>query len=227
MSRVLAYCNFQHRLDISLPPVGVQGSPMQVMEAGQLRLLWSSVAWPFDPANMQQHAVQFHGVVHHIFKQVAVVPFRLLSVFDDQASLASFIAENQSGFLQDLDRLRNFVQMEFVVYPAPGTIQPNTSSGTAYLRQKATALRSAEGLVHAMRETIAHLCSEVHTRENKNGTRVFALVDRGRENEFRQIVSSVPLPEHLSRRISGPWPAAEFLSQQVKAPQIAPAAGTQ
>jgi hypothetical protein len=33
-------------------------------------------------------------------------------------------------------------------------------------------------------------------------------------------VSVLPLPGHLSRRISGPWPAAEFLSDQVKTPPI-------
>lgn len=227
MTRVLVYCSFLDHPDISVPAVGVQGSPVQVMEPGQLRLLWSSVAWPFVPAHMQQHAVEFHGVVDHIFKQGAVIPFRLLSVFDDQASLTSFVTENQLGFLHDLGRLKNFVQMEFVVYPAPGLIQPSPGSGADYLRQKATALRSAEGFIHGMRQSVAHLCSEVHTRENKNGTRVFALVERGRENEFRQAVSGVPIPEHLSRRISGPWPAAEFLSEQVKTPQIAPVAKPQ
>jgi len=61
----------------------------------------------------------------------------------------------------------------------------------------------------------------VRVREGKNGTRIFVLVERGRESDFRQAVSVLPLPEHLSRRISGPWPAAEFLSEQVKAPEIA------
>ena len=58
-------------------------------------------------------------------------------------------------------------------------------------------------------------------REGKNGTRIFVLVERGREQGFRQAVSELGLPEHLSRRISGPWPAAEFLSERVRTPQIA------
>jgi hypothetical protein len=225
VSRVLAYCGFQHHPDISLPATGVQGSPVQAIDSGALRLLWSPVEWPFDPANMQQHAVEFHGAVSHIFKQTAVIPFRLLSVLDDHTALTSLIAENQQNFLHDLERLKNFVQMEYVIYPAPGVMQANRSSGTAYLQQKATALRSAEAFVNNMSQAIEHLCSEVRVREAKNGTRCFALVERGREDEFRQAISSVPIPEHLSRRMSGPWPAAEFLSEPVRSPQITPMAG--
>jgi hypothetical protein len=58
----------------------------------------------------------------------------------------------------------------------------------------------------------------VRTRESKNGTRIFVLVERGRESEFVSRVQALPLPERLERRTSGPWPAAEFLSEAVKMP---------
>jgi len=108
-----------------------------------------------------------------------------------------------------------------VVYPAPGQAQAGSGTGKAYLEKKAAAMRSSEGFAQAVRNAVAHLGHEVRVREGKNGTRIFVLVERGRENDFRQAVSVLPLPEHLSRRISGPWPAAEFLSEQVKAPEIA------
>jgi hypothetical protein len=57
-------------------------------------------------------------------------------------------------------------------------------------------------------------------RETKSGTRIFVLIKRGQEKDFHNAASAAPVPEHLSRRISGPWPAAEFLSDRVKAPQI-------
>jgi hypothetical protein len=81
-------------------------------------------------------------------------------------------------------------------------------------------MRSSEGFAQAVRDAVAHLGHEVRVREGKNGTRIFVLVERGREIDFRQAVSVLPFPEHLSRRISGPWPAAEFLSDQVKTPPI-------
>jgi hypothetical protein len=111
--------------------------------------------------------------------------------------------------------------MECVIYPAPATLPIDRSSGTAYMQQKATAMRLSEGFVQTLKDAVANLSSDVRVRESKNGSRIFVLVPRGSENEFRQTISTVPLPEHLSRRISGPWPASEFLSDQVKAPPIA------
>jgi len=155
-----------------------------------------------------------------VFKQTAVIPFRLLSVFEDQAAFTAFAAENRQRFLEDLHRLKDFVQMECVIYPAPSQEQVNRSSGKAYLEQKAAAMRSSEGFAQAMQDALAHLSREVRIREGKNGTRIFVLVERGREQDFRQAVIAVPIPTHLSRRTSGPWPAAEFLSEQVKMPQV-------
>jgi hypothetical protein len=221
VSRILAYCGFRHAPELVLPALGVTAVPVQLASYGELGLLWSEVEWPFDPERMQKSAVEFHGVVHHVFRQTAVIPFRLLSVFDDRPAFSAFAAQNQEQFLEDLKRLSSFVQMECVIYPAPSRPQVDRSSGKAYLEQKAVAMRSSEGFAQAMRDAVAHLSSEARVREAKNGTRIFVLVERGRENDFRQAVSAVAVPEHLSRRMSGPWPAAEFLSEQVKMPESA------
>ena len=221
MSRVLAYCGFQHGPRISLPAVGVNAAQVRVLQQGALGLLWSEVEWPFDPARMQRSAVEFHGVVHHIFGQAAVIPFRLLSVFDDAAALTAFAAEHQERFLEDLERLKHFVQMEFVVYPAPGRAQPDSSSGKAYLEQKAGLVREIEQHVRNVRDALSELSHQVVVREARSGHRVFVLLERGREEAFRETVKGMGVPEGLSRRSSGPWPAAEFLSERVKTPQIA------
>jgi hypothetical protein len=223
VTRILAYCGFRHAPELALPAVGVNALPMQLASSGELGLLWSEVEWPFEPTRMQKSAVEFHGVVHQVFNQAAVIPFRLLSVFEDHQAFTAFAAENQERFLEDLERLKNLVQMECVLYPAPSGPDVDRSSGKAYLEQKAVAMRSSEGFAQSMRDAVAHLSREVRVREAKNGTRIFVLVERGRENDFRQAVSAVAIPEHLSRRMSGPWPAAEFLSEQVKMPQIAEA----
>jgi hypothetical protein len=221
VSRVLAYCGFQHGPQLSLPAVGVKEAQLRILKQGALDLLWSDVEWPFAPGRIQRSAVEFHGVIHHVFDQAAVIPFRLLSVFDDEAALAAFAAAQQESFLDDLERLKGFVQMEFVVYPAPGRAQPDLSSGKAYLEQKAGLARTIEQHVTHVRGALGELSHQVVVRETKSGHRVFVLVERGREEAFRETVKGVAVPEALSRRSSGPWPAAEFLSERVKMPQIA------
>jgi hypothetical protein len=220
VSRILGYCGFRHAPQLALPALGVNAAPVQLRSLDDLSLLWSEVDWPFDPQRMQRSAVEFHEVVQQVFKQTAVIPFRLLSVLDDLPAFTAFATANRERFLQDLNRLKDFVQMECVIYPAPSQTPIDRSSGKAYLEQKAVALRSSEGLAQAVQDSVAHLSREVRVREGKNGTRIFVLVERGRENDFRQAVTTIPIPTHLSRRVSGPWPAAEFLSEQVKIPQM-------
>ena len=221
MTRAMAYCGFRNEKEISLPATGVKSRPVWVMEHGGLRLLWSEVEWPLEPGQLQKHAVEFHQVVTHVFRQTAVVPFRLLSVFADEASLVALTAEHAHAFVTDLERLNDFVQMECVLYPSPAHPVPATASGTEYLRQRAGWVRSAQAYADAVRDALGPLSHEARSRETKNANRVFALVNRGHESEFRRVVGALPLPEHLSRRISGPWPASEFLSEGVRAPQIA------
>jgi hypothetical protein len=225
VSRILVYCGFRQSPELALPTQGVNAAPVQITSMDDLCLLWSEVEWPFNPQRMQKSAVEFHEVVQQVFKQTAVIPFRLLSVFDDLPAFTAFAEGNRERFLQDLNRLSDVVQMECVIYPAPSQTPIDRSSGKAYLEQKAVALRSSEGLAQAVQGSVAHLSRESRVREGKNGTRIFVLVERGRENDFRQAVTAVPMPTHLSRRMSGPWPAAEFLSEQVKMPQMDGAAG--
>jgi len=219
--RVLAYCGFLHGQGTTTPETGVDNSAVSPLAYDRLRLLWSEVEWPFEQGKLQQSAVDFHRVIEHVFRQVAVVPFRLLSVFDDLASLEKFAAEHVAGFVADLERLRDMVQMEAVVYVIAPRAIPNSDSGRAYLEQKAGMLRFAESHAATVREAIQQVSREVHIRQVKSGMRIFALVQRGKEARFRDMVGSVPLPDGVSRRVSGPWPAAEFLSSAVKMPEIA------
>lgn len=218
MRRVLAYCAFLDREGFSRPESGVAGSAVQEMAEGRLRLLWSNVDWPFDTTALQQRAVEFHSVVSHLFSQGAVVPFRLLSVFDDEDALAAFVKEHHANFTADLERLENFVQMECVLFV--GREAAAVASGKAYLEMKAGLLRGVEGYVQRLREVLAPISREVRVRESKNGSRVFVLVDRGNESTFRSLVQEFALPERLERRISGPWPASEFLSEAVRMPKL-------
>lgn len=205
MNKVLAYCGFLQDTALSLPATGVNGAAVHTLREAELCFLWSEVEWPFQPRAMQQNAVQFHHVIAHMFDQGAVFPFRLLTMFDDQPSLAALVARHQGDFMADLERIRGFVQMECVLYLQG--VQPKTETA-----------RSVEQYVASLRTALASVSPEVRTREIKAGSRIFALVGRGREHDFHACVGTVAVPERFSRRTSGPRPVSEFLSAPAKAP---------
>lgn len=218
MKRALAYCAYLDDPGIPVPQAGVNGAPVRMTAEGRLRVLWSEVEWPFAPEKLQQHAVEFHGVITSIFALVAVAPFRLLSVFEDEKALADFAANEAGELTGDLERLKNFVQMECVVYVIGGRAE--AESGAQYLRQKAESLRKIEDEARLVREALKEVAEEVRVREGKNRRRVFALVARGSETGFREAVRGVPQSDGVSRRVSGPWPAAQFLSEKLRTPSV-------
>jgi hypothetical protein len=218
VKRALAYCAYLNAPGIPVPQAGVNGTPVRMIAEGRLRVLWSEVEWPFAPEKMQQHAVEFHAVITSIFAQMAVAPFRLLSVFEDKKALADFVANEAGELIRDLERLNKFVQMECVLYMI--SERAEAESGAQYLRQKAESLRRIEDEARRVREALKEVAEEVRVREGKNGRRVFALVARGSETRFREGVRGVPQSDGVSRRVSGPWPAAEFLSEKLRVPNV-------
>lgn len=200
--------------------MGVGGVSLNTLEHHELRVLWSEVKWPFEPSEIQKSAVEFHHAVHHIFAQTVVVPFRLLSVFDHRQSLVDFVARHGAGFIADLKRLQDTVQMECVVF-FKATGPPDLSSGSAYLRQKAGLQSALEEFGGNLRNALSPVGSEIRTRQAKHGNRIYCQVQRGQEELFRTIVQQVQVPSPLERRVSGPWPPAEFLSESVKMPEVA------
>ncbi len=220
MSRVLAYCGMLHGPGIVLPEIGMNGAPVNALTEGKLNLLWSEVDWPFDPASMQRNAVEFHRVVNHIFDQTAVVPFRLLTVFEDEQSLMAFAIQHREGFIADLERLKSFVQMECVVYFVMPRQKAGPSPKEASVQQSVELWRMVREHVQNAKDALSDISRDVRVREIKSGYRIFVLVERGKEDAFRAAVQKVVVPGAIARRISGPRPAAEFLSESAKAPQI-------
>lgn len=221
MIRVLGYCGFHDGNGLSLPEIGVDGAAVNVLTENGLRLLWSDVNWPFDANSLQRHAVEFHRVVHQVFAQTAVVPFRLLSLFDNKEELQLLLRRNRKAFAADLERLAGLVQMECVSYFVPQREELETTSGTQFMRQRAGIWKSLEEYSELVQHALATISRGVRIREVKFGRRIFVLVERGRERQFRETVQGLPLPVRMRCRTSGPWPAAEFLSDSVKAPQVA------
>jgi len=217
VKRTVVYCAYLESGDSKALEPGVAGSSVEIMSSGRVRLLWSEVGWPLQPGMLQTHAVEFHHVVQHAFDHRAVIPFRLLSVFDDRAALSGFLERQTQVLESDLERLQGFVQMEAVIYFKPDRVRLE-AGGARYLRDKAELLADAERYCGAVISVLKGLARDMRLRQVRTGCRIFALVERGQEERFRTLVTELAPPPRLSRRVSGPWPASEFLSEELKSP---------
>ena len=50
-----------------------------------------------------------------------------------------------------------------------------------------------------------------HSKESRQGTRVFLLTDRTRASSLREAAGKLAIPEGFEVRLTGPWPPTEFL----------------
>lgn len=222
MSKVLAYCAYLPGEGIQHPADGVGGTQVQAITHGGLRVLCSEVAWPFAGQDLQQCAVEFHGVVDHIFQRTAVAPFHLLTVFENREALSGFTQQHSTAIIADLERLRNFVQMECVLYVVGSRAGGNEQAPRARPHYDADALgrlAAHAGEVCAALESVAR---EVKVHTEATSRRIFALVERGKEQSFHHVLQGLALPELVSRRFKGPRPAAEFCSVRLQAPGSQP-----
>jgi gas vesicle protein GvpL/GvpF len=205
--RAVAYCAFAHVEGLARPATGINAAPVQEIVHDRLRVLWSDVEWPFAPALLQRHAVEFHDVVTQVFTTIAVAPFPLLTIFPGLRELQDFVAARAGGIMADLDRLRDLVQMECVLY----VIGDRARAGLSGEMRGALAHSAAQ-----LELALAAFGAETRIREVKSGFRIFTLVRRGAEAQFQGVVNEIMLPKQISRRTSGPRPAVEFLTQPLK-----------
>lgn len=219
MSKALAYCGYLHGDAISLPEAGVGGASVQMISQGRLCVLWSQTEWPFAANALQQSAIEFHGVVNHIFQQKAVAPFQLLTVFDSQADLAEFAAHHEKAIVADLERLQDCVQMECVLYVIGARRPADAQAPRERPQYDADALLRLEKYAGEVCATLNAMSREVKVRAETTSRRIFALVERGQEPLFQQMLQDMPLPALVSRRFKGPRPAAEFFSVLLETPR--------
>jgi len=204
---ILPYCVVLANLKVKKPQVGVDGERVEALKLESLCALYSD----FDdsalaPDTLRQSALEFHRVIASVFRQMALVPFRFPNLLKTREELESHLRANLPKYQSFLERTRDAVQMEIVLpntSPAPVSVESKTS-GAEYLREKQQRSRPHAELSSALLEKIKELVLATKTTD----MRLYLLVPRdqiealrGHLNGFQEI------------RISGPWPAAEFLEE--------------
>lgn len=210
---ILLYCIAKCDVQVSDSMTGVAGDPVVRAEIGPLATFTShntdSAVW-LRP-ELRASALEFHRVLSEVFKSAAIIPVRFPTIFESEAELAEHLRERSSEYNASLEKFSDVVQMEIrLTYPGLGT---SSGSGTEYLKKRQTTVRAIERFESDVHAILSSLVKDWRKRASKDGIRAFALVDRDRVEEFRNMMVNASVPNGLNVRISGPWPVSEFMEQ--------------
>ena len=206
---VLLYC----AAELSASPdsqTGVAGSPVARCEESGVAIFYSENSsadlWLRSP--LRASAKEFHGVQQNLFRLGPIIPFRFPTILESLHKLHDHVTEHADEYLSLLQQFANFVQMDLLLTHA-GDSQP--SSGTQYLRSRQSRVHALDRLAENFRNTVQSITADWRRRSSSNRLRCFALIDRGRIQEFNGKIKQVSIASDITARVSGPWPVAEFL----------------
>jgi hypothetical protein len=218
---VLAYC-LSELQSIAIPGKGVGELAVESLEQDGIRCFFSrsnsrdQILGP--PA--RETALAFHSVITSIFRQVAVIPFRFPTILEDEAELRTHLTQQESTYREALMRVRNVVQMELHLLPKPSFQEkqgneevPANLTGTEYLRGRQVEQRKLAELSAALRQSGESVIRDWRERRSAHGLRCFALIERQSIGHFKDLIMRTHVRPELSARVSGPWPASEFIQQ--------------
>ena len=228
------------------PARGVDGSGVRAVRTDELTAFVSDVplgrfsadalaAQLEDLPRVEALARAHEGVVEALMEQSSVMPCRLCTIYEGEASLREMLAREQATLADTLDRLRDSAEWGVKVIrteqPAPRAAEP--ASGADYIAAKRDARLEAE----RAREALEAVASEVHAQltEHADGAMVNRpqdrrlsghdgemllnaayLVPRTRTAEFRAVVEELA-EQHddagLTFQLTGPWAPYHFAGE--------------
>jgi hypothetical protein len=162
--------------------------------------------------SLRKAALEFHRVLQTGLRRSAIIPFSFPTVLDDEAGVAGHLGERSQEYSRALSRLRGLIQME-ITFTLSETGVNLGGTGTEYLRsRKASFARLAEAAA-SVRSSTGELVREWRERDLRTGLRGFLLVRNSDLAELKNRMQGAPLPSGVDLRVSGPWPASEFLKE--------------
>ena len=208
---ILLYCVAKADAPATSSLTGVAGDPVVRVNVGTLAAFTSSNT---DKSNwlrpqLQASALEFHRVLSEVFKSTAVIPFRFPTIFGDEEQLIQRLQERASECAALLGKFGDLVQMEIRV--TNPDIKKPSESGTQYLKLRQTATAMAGKFTAELRAALSELSHDWRERPSKDGIRAFVLIARTQVADFQKMMRNATVPDELSVRVSGPWPATEFM----------------
>ena len=225
---LLAYCVTETSAAVEAPYTGVAGSPIQNVEHDDLRCFVSPSTEdsPLPASQLREAALAFHRVIDKIFHQTAIIPFRFPTLLAGEPELIAYLAEHSVEYGAALTRLRDMVQMEIRLKFKGSTSKRGVAdssgvsgaeakpSGTAYLQKISVHHEKLEVAAKELRQACLSSIRGWRQRDLSEGIRCFALVERGSVGRFQTELRTVGIEPALEARLSGPWPASQFLKEE-------------
>ena len=161
---------------------------------------------------LSEASLEFHHVLKELFRSTAIIPFRFPTILANVQELNEHLDERRRDYSSLLERFKSSVQLEALVTDSPATHDERPAvSGTEYLRTKQKRADSLERLVCELQIAAGEAAKQWRTRIIQSGVRCCALVERELVTSVRRAVENVQVPDGFKLRVSGPWPATEFL----------------
>lgn len=189
------------------PANGILSSRIElVRDSGLIALCSEMERSSISTKNFREAALESHRLVQAMLAQKAVVPFRFPTWLDAE-EMKSHLREESARYRDFLIKHADHVQMEVRVATQETAIQKETS-GAEHLRARAAQLRKVNEQASEIRNLVADNALEWREQETPEGVRLYALVSRKSIEGFREKL------ERTLMRVTGPWPATEFLNQR-------------
>jgi len=171
-----------------------------------------------DPEGSKRAAVAFYGVNENLFRQVAIIPFRFPIVLDDQEAIVQELGRHARGFRRALERLADDVQVELRV-SAPPAIGAQPVSGSQYMQARSAREKLMAQSIAQLRSATAAVTADWRERRQRDQVRCYALVARKNYGRFVETARAERLSGGIECRLTGPWPATEFLDLEMDSGQ--------
>lgn len=219
---LLAYCLTEAR-DLSTPAHGVEDRAVEFVEQDGLNCFFSRTRSINSILGLptKRAALAFHEVIQAIFTEAAVIPFRFPTILENEAELLGYMSRQKEVFSEALDRLRDMVQMDIrLSRTSTGEEQllanrhsSSQITGAQYLETRRTRQRDLSDSAAPFRGLGNDLIYDWRERACAQGLHCFALIERTAVYAFKTQVATLHLSSDVVARVSGPWPASEFVEK--------------
>lgn len=208
---LLAYCIAETGV-LEHFPEGVQGHPVRPISDSGLTAFVSDYqpSAGTDRDAVRKTVLEFNRVLQEFMQQTTILPFRFPTVIADEAQMRGFLQSRSKEYSEALVRLRDLVQMEIHLTRAASSSETK-SSGAEYLRTKQAQHRELTHGAVEFRKAISEYIRDWREHRSEGGTRCYALISRTAVQAMLQKAASVRISENLHARVTGPWPATEFI----------------